>query len=338
MSISFQNELETALEAVVLASRICCSVQATMIGSGMEKADSSPVTIADYASQAVICRALREALPDDPIVAEEDAAGLRDPDQSPFLTQTRDEIRKAGLTADESDVLRWIDFGNHDATASRYWTLDPIDGTKGFLRKEQFAVSLALIVDGQIQVAALACPNLPSRDAWDNARGVVFTAIRGQGAKLRPLDLPQVTPHSVRVSGTGQAALARVCESVESGHSSHDHSARISHRLGILEPAVRMDSQAKYGVVARGQADIYLRLPTRKDYAEKIWDHAGGVLVVEEAGGRVTDVDGRPLDFSQGPTLKANRGVVVTNGLLHNAVLTAVGSVLADSPVPGRDN
>jgi len=328
MSELFRKELETALDAVALASRICRSVQGLMVDSGMEKADRSPVTIADYASQAVICKTLRNAFPNDPIVAEEDAASLRESDQAGFLQRTRDEIRKSGVSADEGDVLQWIDFGNHDATASRYWTLDPIDGTKGFLRKEQFAVSLALIVGGEIQVAALACPNLPARDAWDNALGVVFFAVRGQGAKMRPIDLPAVTPHSVRVSGTGLASKARVCESVESGHSSHDHSGRILDRLGITGPPLRMDSQAKYGVVARGQADIYLRLPTRKDYAEKIWDHAGGVLVVQEAGGKVTDVDGRPLDFSQGPTLKANRGVVVTNGLLHGAVLDAVQSVL----------
>ena len=89
-------------------------------------------------------------------------------------------------------------------------------------------------------------------------------------------------------------------------------------------PAVRLDSQAKYAVVARGEADVYLRLPTRADYREKIWDHAGGVLVVEEAGGQVTDIDGLPLDFTHGRELSANRGVVVTNGRLHDDVLRTI--------------
>jgi 3'(2'), 5'-bisphosphate nucleotidase len=88
-----------------------------------------------------------------------------------------------------------------------------------------------------------------------------------------------------------------------------------------------MDSQAKYAVVGRGEAEIYLRLPTSADYREKIWDHAGGVLVVEEAGGRATDVDGRPLDFTRGTELSANRGVVVTNGSLHDAVLGSLRRV-----------
>ena len=98
----------------------------------------------------------------------------------------------------------------------------------------------------------------------------------------------------------------------------------ISSSLGIQREPVRLDSQAKYAVVARGEGDLYLRLPTRADYREKIWDHAGGVLVVEEAGGRVSDIDGKPLDFTQGRELSANRGVVVTNGKLHDDVLKAI--------------
>jgi 3'(2'), 5'-bisphosphate nucleotidase len=82
-----------------------------------------------------------------------------------------------------------------------------------------------------------------------------------------------------------------------------------------------MDSQAKYGIVARGDAEIYLRMPTRADYREKIWDHAAGALIVEEAGGTVTDILGRPLDFHQGRELSGNRGVVVTNGRSHTLVL-----------------
>jgi 3'(2'), 5'-bisphosphate nucleotidase len=80
--------------------------------------------------------------------------------------------------------------------------------------------------------------------------------------------------------------------------------------------------------VARGDAAIYLRLPTRKDYVEKIWDHAAGWCVITEAGGAVSDVRGRPLDFSRGRGLLGNQGVVVTNGRLHARVLEAVQEVL----------
>ena len=69
-----------------------------------------------------------------------------------------------------------------------------------------------------------------------------------------------------------------------------------------------------------------MRLPTRADYREKIWDHAAGALIIEQAGGRVTDIDGNPLDFTQGRELKNNHGIVATNGPIHDAVLAAVAS------------
>ena len=77
----------------------------------------------------------------------------------------------------------------------------------------------------------------------------------------------------------------------------------------------------------RGEAEAYLRLPRDAEYQEKIWDHAAGVLVVTEAGGRVTDVFGQALDFGHGRVLAANRGVIVTNGHVHNAVLEAIAAL-----------
>ena len=89
-----------------------------------------------------------------------------------------------------------------------------------------------------------------------------------------------------------------------------------------------MDSQAKYAVLAAGEGDVLLRLlsPSRPDYREKIWDQAAGSIVIEEAGGRITDLDGKPLDFSHGRTLAKNRGIVATNGHLHDAVLEGAAS------------
>ncbi len=119
----------------------------------------------------------------------------------------------------------------------------------------------------------------------------------------------------------------RYCESVESGHSAHGDAAAIAARLGIVAPPLRMDSQAKYAVVARGQADLYLRLPTRADYREKIWDHAAGTLIVSEAGGIVTDVTGRPLEFNHGRELSSNQGVIVTNGPLHQRLIDSIRGI-----------
>ncbi len=132
----------------------------------------------------------------------------------------------------------------------------------------------------------------------------------------------------IRVSDVTSTAAARFCESVESGHSDQGQSARIAADLEIAEAPIRVDSQAKYAIVAQGEAQIYLRLPTSKTYREKIWDHAAGMIVVEEAGGRVTDVRGRPLDFGRGRTLDGNSGVIVTNGPIHDAVLKAVAQFI----------
>lgn len=323
MSETYEQEVQVGLNAVQHAARVCRAVQSQITDEVLQKKDRSPVTIADYASQALICRTLAAEFPDDPVVGEEDATALRSPERQPFLERVVDELRAVDVAAEPDAVLGWIDHGGHDGYCDRFWTLDPIDGTKGFLRGEQYAISLALIVEGEIEVALLCCPNLPP--APGGTGGSTFTAVRGRGAAVRPLNQQDASP--VRVSTTAESRAARFCESVESGHSSHDEAARAAEVLQISADPVRLDSQAKYAVVARGEADIYLRLPTRADYREKIWDHAGGVLVVREAGGRVTDVDGRELDFTQGRALERNRGVVVTNGLLHDPVIAALRSV-----------
>jgi len=96
----------------------------------------------------------------------------------------------------------------------------------------------------------------------------------------------------------------------------------------VTAPPLRIDSQCKYGVVARGDVSIYLRLPPRATYEDKIWDHAAGSIVLKEAGGEVTDVYGRPLDFSLGRTLRKTVGILATNGKLHTRVLAAVRQAL----------
>jgi 3'(2'), 5'-bisphosphate nucleotidase len=120
-----------------------------------------------------------------------------------------------------------------------------------------------------------------------------------------------------------------VLRSFEKSHTDASGIDQLAANLGISAEPVAMDSQAKYAVLAAGGAEILLRLlsPSRPDYREKIWDQAAGSLVVEEAGGRVTDLDGKPLDFSQGRTLAGNRGIVATNGKLHDAVLQALRAI-----------
>jgi 3'(2'), 5'-bisphosphate nucleotidase len=222
-------------------------------------------------------------------------------------------------------TLAWIDVGGAtpDTSTPLYWTLDPIDGTRGFLRGEQYAIALALLREGEIVLGVLACPKL---EGPEGEPGALLTAVRGQGASLLPLlgeDLAGRRP--IQVSNLTRPADTRFCESFESSHSDQAQSAKIAARLGIRGDPVRLDGQTKYAIVAHGEVSIYLRLPVLEDFREKIWDHAAGTIVVEEAGGRVTDALGRPLDFSRGRHLEANRGIVATNGAIHDEVLRAVG-------------
>ena len=327
----YENELKIAVQAVRDAAIVCRKVQAALVtAETLEKKDKSPVTVADFASQAVVCKALADAFGDDRVVGEEGAKDLVGED----ATQLRDAVvshtaEVVGDHATQDNVLEWIDRGGYDPAAEgaqkRYWTLDPIDGTKGFLRGQQYAIALALIEDGKVVLGALGCPNL---EYTDDSLGCLFTAVRGEGTKLLAVEGEGIEGTPVTVDEVMQASDAKFCESVESGHSNQGDSANIATILGITADPYRIDSQCKYAAVSRGDASIYLRLPTRADYQEKIWDHGAGSIVVEEAGGTVTDVAGNALDFSLGRTLANNRGIIATNGRFHDEVVSAVQSVI----------
>lgn len=324
------RELDAALAAVREAGTLCREVGLAVDRGAVAKPDRSPVTVADFGAQALICRALGDRFPDDPIMGEEDAAALRRPESAHLLRRVTDLVaaRQPGATA--GDVCAWIDRGNLAVTAPRFWTLDPVDGTKGFLRGGQYAIALALLIDGELAAAAMGCPGLGPQADGEAGDGTLFAALAGGGAWQMPL-LGDGAPHSLRTSGEADTARIRFCESVEAAHSSHADAARVTARLGITALPVRLDSQAKYGVVARGQAEAYLRMPKNAAYVENIWDHAAGALVVTEAGGMVTDIAGRTLDFSLGAKLAHNRGVVATSGAVHAAVIEAIRALgLAD--------
>ena len=138
----------------------------------------------------------------------------------------------------------------------------------------------------------------------------------------------------IHVAPLADPAGARFVESFEPAHADQAAHQALARALGITRPALRMDSQAKYGIVARGEAALYPRLPSpdKPDYRENIWDHAAGALLVEEAGGRVTDALGADLDFGAGRKLSENRGVIVSNGRFHEAILSALDSLFPSVP------
>ena len=327
MQYELIEERDVAVNAALSAGILCSKIRSEMMGGGtVFKDDKSPVTVADFSAQAIICKMINDAFPNDSIVGEEDASILRAPESREALTKVQGYVNHLFPDASEDDVRNWIDLGN-GKSQGRYWTLDPIDGTKGFIRGDQYAVALALMENDQIKIGILVCPNLPvDQDDPDKGEGVLFVAVRGEGAEMVPMK--DGVAEYINVSNVSSTSDATMVEGVVSGHGNHRAQSATARKLDIKTDSLRMDSQAKYGAVARGDVEIYLRMPSPKtpDYKENIWDHAAGVLIVEEAGGKVTDIDGKSLDFSKGTKLYENRGVVVSNGRFHDEILRAIRS------------
>lgn len=324
-------EARFAVSAVREAAQIARRVQQELVVEAISKVDKSPVTVADFASQAVVAKRLADALPGEVLIGEESAASLRTPEGRATLDQVTHFVRHAIPDATPGQVCDWIDLGAVETPPPRYWTLDPVDGTKGFLRGDQYAVAFAQVSDGKVQIGALGCPELEEANRPSKGgAGCVLLAVRGQGTVVQPLDAPDDAEwKELSVSDHSDQADARLLCSVEKAHTDTGGIGLLVKTLAITADPVPMDSQAKYAVLASGAGDVNLRLisPKMPDYREKVWDQAAGSLVVEEAGGCVTDLDGQPLDFSQGRTLAKNRGVLATNGKLHEDLLAGLKQI-----------
>ncbi|KAF9449359.1 3(2),5-bisphosphate nucleotidase HAL2 [Macrolepiota fuliginosa MF-IS2] len=337
--LPYNKERTVAISAVRRACIVTQKVFETLVNTEfITKGDESPVTVGDFAAQAVISAILGNVFPEDPIVGEEDAVELR---KNKDLSHRITALVNEGLTDERlfyekeewgigqgydiapREVNDAIDKGKFEGgNEGRMWTIDPIDGTKGFLRGEQYAVCLSLIVDGKPTVGVIGCPNLPHRTGKPEVqKGYIFVAVKEQGSER--LTMQGYDPTIIAMPTVHPSDLV-VLESVESGHSLHSFNARVSELLTVEEPPCRMDSQAKYCALAMGRGHLYLRMPTRSDYEEKIWDHAPGTLLVEEAGGIVTNSKGGPLNFGLGRTLGKNSGILACGSWVYPKVLDAV--------------
>lgn len=319
-------EARVALNAVREAAQLTRRVQRELVTPAITKQDKSPVTVADFSAQGVVAQRLAQAFPAAVLVGEEDADSLRtDP---ATLDQVCHFVRSCCEGASEEDVCNWIDHGNGEP-GGEFWTLDPVDGTKGFLRGDQYAVALALVRDGRVELGVLGCPGLVDGTKADvDGKGSLLVAQRGQGTWVTSLD-EEGEWQQLRVSSCDDVRQTRVFRSVETAHTNTGQLGQLAGAMGVEAEPIPMDSQAKYAVLAAGGGEMMVRLlsANRLDYRECIWDQAAGSIVVEEAGGRVTDLDGKPLDFSQGKHLTANRGVLATNGHVHQAALDALRAI-----------
>lgn len=280
--------------------------------------------------QAIAGALLEKYLPDAVLVAEEDTDHLKTPEGVEDLGKITAYVHSFFPHAKPAKVCQWIERGQ-GTPAGSFWTLDPVDGTKGFLRGGQYVTALAFIQAGKVELAAIGCPELELQEHKALGKGVGIFAARGRGCWAAPLDGLKDPQGWVRlkVSGCREIRQARVLDSFDPGHKNAEKNKRVLEVLGIRSGPVVLDSMAKHVVLASGGAEIFFRTLPKKEpgYREKIWDVAAGALMIEEAGGRVTDLEGRELDFGAGLTLARNPGLVATNGLLHETVLEALRQV-----------
>ncbi|KAF2677279.1 carbohydrate phosphatase [Lentithecium fluviatile CBS 122367] len=371
MSAPYAGELTLALRIVHAASLLTKSVLRSLRNNveAETKADDSPVTIADFAAQALIISALHAVYPSDIFLGEESAAQLRENDgladrvwalvqqaRSQFSDVQHVRLEKGSTTAEpalsfpasKDEMLDIIDLGTNDRTAEgRVWVMDPVDGTATFMTGNQYAVCLSLLVDGVQQVGVIGCPNLAfdtqspigqtrvHEDSVDESgHGVVLSAVNGQGTHVR----------SMHADGLGEARRVEHQQSTKplsnlnfieatigkTSLSQPEHRA-VAESLGTKWPGtVIWSQQMKYVALTLGATDVMLRLPKGKDRYTQVWDHAGGQLLFQEAGGMIKDIDGGDIDFSRGRLIEGTRnfGMIAAMPGAFNKVHRVVKEVL----------
>ncbi|MCH2161014.1 MAG: hypothetical protein MK085_03980 [Phycisphaerales bacterium] len=321
-------DLAVPLLAVSTASRLAARDRDRVAGT--LKDDRSPVTVADLAVQVAVTAALRHgnAPLSDRIVGEEGGEPLRGPDGEAMMNEVIELVTTAleetGLAAaaprNPEAVFECLEAGGLDPEAEgreNFWCLDPIDGTKGFLRGGQFAIALGYVENGQPTLGFLGCPHLPLGTAEDygvaDGTGSVYMGVFEGGSgkafagPATAAGLEDLDP--IQVSSEPPGGRVRVCLSYEKAHGDQDRTTAALEEAGVQSAPIRIDSQCKYAMVASGRADLYLRL-AREGYREKSWDHAAGTAVVRAAGGIAEDMTGRDLAF-HGRLLDTTGGICV---------------------------
>jgi 3'(2'), 5'-bisphosphate nucleotidase len=258
--MAYDRELEAALEASRLAGEALREAYARF--ERIADAPASISTDADRQSQEIILRHLAKAFPGDAFCAEEQTATLA--------------------------------AAAH--TGARLWVVDPIDGTRGFARKNgEFSVMIAFVDNGTVGAGVVFEP-VPRRLTY---------ATRGGGCWRRD----GAEPVRCRVSAVEDPAAATLVQSRPSDPS------KPSRRVEALRPARVLETYSagiKLALVARGEADVYAN--TYDAFHD--WDVCAGHILAEEAGGRVTGLGGEELHYGL-PGAWQQHGLLATNGRLH---------------------
>ncbi|EFQ35731.1 3',5'-bisphosphate nucleotidase [Colletotrichum graminicola] len=350
----YARELAAAIAAVQHAAKLSRRVLAASDKGVVTKEDLSPVTVADFAIQALLTSTLHAAFPGDKFVGEESAADLR---ENPKLCASvwallqqvageRDEDSLCKLPAspeDMCDMIDWCGLGDPSPTG-RFWVFDPIDGTKTFVRGELYAINVCLMEDGRQSIGVVGLPLLSAdatapinNDSIDpTGTGSIMFAVRSHGTFIRPMsgpiDLPptKIPRHADADADARPPLVSVTCiEGSESGAPGIHQ--KVAERLGIAYPGNDLLGWVlRWTVLGLGQANCTFWAYRRRDRLAKIWDHAGAMLLFEEVGGKVTDVDGNPVNLTAGRKMVANYGFVAAPPSVHARVLEAVRETLKE--------
>ncbi|KAK9065323.1 hypothetical protein SSX86_016706 [Deinandra increscens subsp. villosa] len=349
----YSGELRAAVDAVERACRLCVDVKRSLFTSDgriLEKNDQTPVTIADYGVQALISLELGKLFPSIPLVAEEDSAFLSSNNLvDSVVNVVTDKSSSQDKALTQADVLEAIDrrgeFGPEPAT---YWVLDPIDGTRGFVKGSEalYVVGLALVVEGEIVLGVMGCPNwradksASTSQEYEKEPGIIMVAHVGCGTWAKGLaDLRKATVNWYKclVDCSTLVRKGRYCISesqtweslpLSSSFGSTTKVDDVGDEEVLLLPTC-CGSLCKYLMVASGRASVFIQR-ARAERVIKVWDHAVGVVCVQEAGGKVTDWNGDQLDLAEDEVerkaLFPPGGILVSNSSLHEEILEIIAS------------
>lgn len=355
---SYQRELDVAANAIRVAARVSEHIIKDKQKDVFQKDDLTPVTIADFAIQALLSATVKVNFPDDRIVGEETASQMRS--DLILLEHVYDELQWVAGHAEgpEAEAARnafpkdcrvpdsrehmcdLIDMcgSSSPAARGRTWIFDPIDGTKTYVKGEQYAINVALLIDGEQTVAAVGCPNMtmtpavPFRDSHVGRPGTIVFAVKGHGAFVQTID---GSAEPVKLPSVGDIALQDVrfvsCTTVDSALAGVNEAVarRINPKSAAEYPTCDLLPWVlRWVSLARGLGNTTVWVYKSKNRVGKAWDHAGAMLLFEETGGRITDVLGRPITLLAGRKMTANFGFVAAPATVHGEVLETVQSEL----------
>ncbi|WP_100934210.1 inositol monophosphatase family protein [Candidatus Chlamydia corallus] len=308
---NYQNIVESVVTEII--TQLLNYRKEQRLVPSWEKADGSFITPADYGSQYYLKQRLAEAFPHIPFIGEEVLNPNQDNQKIPEILKF---TRQLAPRISSEDLISTLVAPS--PPTSLFWLVDPIDGTAGFIRHRAFAVAVSLIYEYQPILSVMACPSY-------HQTFKVYSAAKGRGLSiLHSQNLDK------RLIYTDRGQTKQFCEaSLAALNQQHHATRKLSLGLPNSPSPRRVESQYKYALVAEGAVDFFIRYPF-VDSPARAWDHVPGAFLVEEAGGRVTDALGAPLEYRKESLVLNNHAVILASGNqeIHETTLAAVQSQL----------